>query len=83
MLQRFIAITLLTCTPGLLTACGPTVQLNPANSSNQLHPSPDRSSSPETTLQLQFPTSPSAEMKTELKREKYQLRQGNRKTVGK
>lgn len=86
MLQRFIAITLLTCVTGLLTACGDAVR---SSSLNQLNPSPNpspnlssttespntESPNTENILQLQLPTPPSAKMKNELKREKYQLRQ--------
>lgn len=75
MLQRFIAVTLIVGITGLLTACDATVQSNPAQ------PAPATENTLENTLQLKFPTPPSAAMKTELKQEKYQLQQGDREQV--
>lgn len=68
MLLHFIAVTLTACTIGLLTACDSTIQPHSAQ------PAPGS----ENTLQLKFPNPPSAEMKNELKREKYQLQQSDR-----
>lgn len=75
MLQRFIAVTLIIGTTGLLTACDATVQSHP------IPPTPASENTLESTLQLKFPTPPSATLKNELKRAKYQLQQGDREKV--